>query len=159
MATALDEQVLDLVVSKLATITIANGYEETVLGVHRPPVDLFDLAAADCPALIVRKKTKLTESNLRLAEDLDLEVEVLCAVDGSAADVHEALTDLVADVKKLVHANRLWNNGSSNLAVATRLVEDRIHETEVQEDVASAVVRFLVQARADLANPYVTKTI
>lgn len=157
MASALDERILDLAVTKFGTITTANGYEQTVAGVHRPPTDLFDLKASDCPFYILRKRRRTSVSHLRRGEDFEIELEVLCGVDGSLPDLHEALADMIADAKKLVDLNRLWHDGVENLARWTRLMEDRIHDVEVPVDVASAVVKFLIGARADLANPYVTK--
>jgi hypothetical protein len=159
MASSLYEQLMDLVATKLATITVANGYEQTVVGVHRPPIALFDLETADLPALLVRQEDNAPRFHLRGAEEFVLEVEVICAVDGEAADKAEALSDLVADVKKLAHLNRYWNNGAANLARRTRITDGAHHETEVTEYVESAVVRFQIMARSDLKNPYIKKDV
>jgi hypothetical protein len=154
MANALDEQILALVATKLATITVANGYSQTVTGVGRPPTDLFDVGTSDLPYLIVREKSRTGRWHLRGAEEFELEVEVLCL-----AATRTAVANLIADVKKCALANEFWNDGSSNLARETTFPDDRVHEVEVDEEVQSGSVRFRVLARASVSDPTATKAI
>lgn len=161
MATALDEQILDRVVTKLADINGAGGYETNVpaANIHRPPIAPIPLKATDCPALIVRLFAKTSRWHLRGAEEFVLRVMVLCVVAAPAADANEELSDLIGDVKKLVIANEFWNDGSADLAERTWLVEDFRHETEVDEPTMTGGVVFEVLARSDLTNPSVRKAI
>lgn len=154
MAAELSEQILALVAVKLATITVGNGYSQTVAGVARPPTDLFDLAASDLPHLIVRQENKSPRWHIRGAEEFVLEVEVLVAA-LTLTDV----ANLIGDVKKCVIANEFWNNGAANLARGTTVVDDRVHEVEVEEEFASGVVRLQVIARASLSDPTAVKAI
>jgi hypothetical protein len=154
MPISLEEQLMSLVAVKLATITIANGYEQTVLGVHRPPVGVFDIAPASCPALVVRKEASIPRFHLREAEEILLAVEVLCV-----ATTPALLVSLMADVKKLANANKYWNDGAANLARRTRNTDERQHETETDEETVTGRIVFEIMARSKLADPYTTRTI
>jgi hypothetical protein len=159
MPTSLDEQIMDQVATKLATITTGNGYEQTVVAVHRPPVGPLELEVGDCPALIVRKFSKVSRMHLRGAEEMLIGVKVLCVVEADQTDSNERLQDLIADVKKLVYVNKRWHNGSSNLAQRTWVDEDQPHETEVVEGNLTGSVLLRILARADITNPYTVKAV
>lgn len=156
MAASLEEQILDVVVTKLATITTGNGYQQTVLAanVKRPPEAISTFKATDCPGVSVRFEDKDCRYHLRDAEEFVLRVNLQVA---ATSDV--LLRALVADVKKLIYANLVWNNGSANLARRTWIVEDGPHETEVDEGVVSASIHFSILARAALSDPTTVKAI
>lgn len=161
MPTPLKEQLLDLVVTKLQAIAIASGYEETVT-VYRPsaPAAPLDFAAAQLPAIIVCEVEHRTRWHIRGAEECILMLDIKCCVSSPSAGAHdETLQDLIADVKKVVYANRLWNDGSANLAVRSWIEQDLAHEPEVSEAIGTGGVRVAIKYRADQANPFVTKAV
>lgn len=155
----LEEQIRELVAAKLATITIANGYNQNAT-VHRPPVAVMDLGAADCPALSLRTSRRNLRPHLRGAEEFLLEVDVLCAVANTSAPASdEALAKLMADVRHLVYANPRWHDGSKFLAVKSWIPEDRVHETEVLEATISSFVRFIIKARSSQSDLTAVKDV
>jgi hypothetical protein len=163
MSTALDEQIMDLVVAKVATITTGNGYEQTVASASifraSDSPTPAEIAVASCPAVQVRRLSKVTRFHLRGAEEFTLTLNLLCVVDASAADDDEAIQDLVNDVKKLVYANLLWNDGSSNLAARTWIVGETIHEAQVGEVTRTAIVTISIKARSSRSNPAAVKVV
>lgn len=154
MANSLKEQIGALVATKLATITTGNGYSQTVVAVHRPPIGLFELEASDCPALIQREEVVTPRWHIRGAEELTLDIEILCV-----ATTPTLVANLMADVKKLVNSNLYWNNGSINLAWRTRIVADRQHESEVEEEMESGRIVIRISADASLSDPTSVKSV
>jgi len=154
MPNALKEQIAARVATKLATITVANGYSQTVLAVHRPPVGLFTLGAADCPALIQREEIVSPRWHIRGAEELTLDVEILCV-----ATTPTLVANLMADVKKLVNGNLYWNDGVADLAWRTRIIADRQHESETSEAIESGRIVIRISADASLSDPTAVKPI
>lgn len=148
MVNVLQERIAALAETKIGEIS-------GLAGVSRPPVDLFDLdASSDLPHVILRQRTTQDRWHLRGAEEQEIEFEALCA-----AATKEAVVNLIGEVKKKVNANELWVDGSTALAVGTMVVEDRVHEVEVAEEIQSGVVRFVVHARADRTDPTAPKAI
>ena len=161
MTTPLDEQLEDLVVTKLLTITTGAGYEQTVANAYRAsdvPAPA-EIPPADCPAVQVRRLEKRPRFHLRGAEEFLLLLDLVCVVDAAAADHDEAIQDLVNDVKKLVYANPRWNNGSADLAVRSWVSGETIHEAEVDEATRTGVVTVAIKARADRTNLAAVKEI
>lgn len=156
----LEEQIRELVAVKLATITVANGYAQNVT-VYRPPVDEFEIPASGCPAVLLRSAKRSLKGHLRRAEEFILECVVICVVANSspAPAPDEALAKLLADVRKLVYANRKWNDGVSNLARRTWIPDDIVHETEVQEATISSRVTFNILARSSVSNLAAVKEV
>jgi hypothetical protein len=147
---ALDDQILSLVKPALETITVVNGYHQTVATVYQQPtVTPMDVAASACPVLFIRRVTKRIKAHLRRAEEFVLVVRIIALVDKSGADPDLALANLLIDVKKVIYANRFWHNGIQNLACRTYFVEDDIHETECPELTLSGACLFEILARAD----------
>jgi len=156
MANSLTEQIVNLVETKLAGITVAGGYASTVLAanIHQPPTAPQDIPAADCPAIVVRHLGNDPRWHLRGAEELTLEVLLICL-----ATTPALLAALMADVKKLVYANPMWNNGTANLARRTWVTGERQHETEVSEGVVSGSVFVSIVARASRTDPTSVKAV
>jgi hypothetical protein len=160
MPSSLDERLLDLVVSKIEGITVGNGYEETVLpaNIHRGQVIApQEIGAADCPAVCVYVAAIDSRWHLRGADEMTITVDLIGITDAAGGD--EALADLLTDLKKLVYANKFWNDGSANLARRSWVVEDDRHEVEVAEATLSGRVRFLALVRADRSDPYSLKAV
>ena len=156
MASALDQQILDVIVTKLAAITTGNGYQQTVLAanIHRPPQSLREFSAGECPGLSVRLESKENEYDLRGSEELLIGVNIQCAATSAVL-----LRALISDVKKLAYANKRWNDGSANLALRTWIDEDFAHEPEVEEAVVTGSVHLTIKARADQTDPTAVKAI
>jgi len=156
MTAPLTEQILDLIETKLAGITIGGGYQETVLAanIFRPPEAPADVRSAGCPAVVVRHNGTNNRWHLRAAEELLIEVQFICV-----ATTYALLAILMADVKKLVYANPYWNNGAANLARRTWVAEERTHETEVNQEAVTGSLVIHVLARADRTNPFATKAV
>jgi hypothetical protein len=160
MASSVEERLLDLVVSKLAGITVGNGYEETVLAanIHRgQDIAPQEIGASDCPAACVRIASISTRWHLRGAEEILMELDLIGVVDAAGGD--EALADLMADFRKLVYANKFWNDGSENLARRSWVIEDERYEVEVAEATLSGRVRVGILTRVDRSNPYSLKAV
>lgn len=156
MANSLTEQIVNLVQTKCAGITVVGGYGSTVLAanIHQPPVAPDEVSAADCPALIIRHLGNDVRWHLRGAEELTIEVRFICL-----ATTPSLLAALMADVKKLVYANPRWNNGTSDLARRSWVTDERQHETEVSEGVVSGSVLGNIFARASRTDPTAVKAV
>lgn len=156
MADALTQQILDLIETKCAGITVANGYNSTVLAanIHHPPAVPQDIPAADCPAIVIRHLGTDVRYHLRGAEELTVEVQFICL-----ATTDALLKNLMADVKKLVYANPRWNSGAADLARRTWVAGERAHETEVAEGVVSGSVIIAILARASRTDPTAVKAV
>lgn len=156
MANSLTEQIVNLIETKCAGITVANGYASTVLAanIHQPPTAPQDIPAADCPAIVIRHLGNDVRYHLRGAEELTIEVQFICLSTTAAL-----LAALMADVKKLVYANPRWNTGSADLARRSWVMGERQHETEVAEGVVSGSVIISVVARASKTDPTSVKAI
>lgn len=145
---ALDERIMQLIKPALETITVAGGFHQDV-AVHRPPVAAYDFAPADCPALVIRRLAKVIRVHIRRAEEFVLRVQVIGIVANSGADPYGDLSNLMGDLKKVVYANRRWNDGSEDLARRTYITDDGIHEPEVDEATLTSELTFDIVARAD----------
>jgi hypothetical protein len=146
-ALPLEEKIRNLVVTKLATITIANGYNQNAT-VDRPPVGAYSYEVADCPKLVVRSSKRGVRAHLRRAEEFVLEFRIICIVANSGGDPDGDLAKLMADVRRLVYTNRRWHNGAENLARRSWIPDDDTHETEVEEETLTSGVSFNVLARS-----------
>jgi len=163
MATSIDERILDLIVTKLATITTGNGYEQTVssANIWRATSSPQPMESTP-PSLEVRHVDTAMEPHLRGAIECLMNVVIICSAAYDAAD--EAISDLVGDVVKLVLANKRWNDGSVNLAVRTWMGSPEIHETETGGGVGgdsptTGAVPFTILFRVDATNPFAIKEI
>lgn len=157
MPSSIEERLLDLVVSKLATITVANGYQETVLSVTRASDEPgpLELSTAELPALQVRHLQTRKRLHLRGAYECVMDLDVVCMTEQD----DELLSDLKADVKKVLQANRRWNDGIENLARRTWTTDPLSHEVEVPEGISTAVIPCAIVFRVDATNPYLVKAI
>lgn len=159
MATSIEERLLDLIVTKLATITTGNGYEQTVLQVTRAsmPEPPMEVPANKIPALQLRHITTTKQPQLRGAYECLAEMEVICIAAQDATN--EQLADLMADVEKVLNANKRWFDGAVNLARRTFVSGTVVHETETGESPATGSVPFVVLYRVDALDPYALKDI
>jgi hypothetical protein len=152
MADDLEERIAKTILAKfqagLAGVTVA-----------RPPGPALEIAPGDCPAVSLRKGRKTTSQHLRGAEEFLTPFTAICLVDGAAADPSGELSALRSRVKAVVEANRLWNDGSGNLAAETDITADCEHETEIVEGTKSGFLEFVVHAYADRENPANVKAI
>lgn len=159
MANALEEQILAIIAQKLATITTDNGYQTNVVNVYRASTGADPAPQAipseDRPAVQLRCLPIGNRVHIRGAIEMRIPIEIICVVDQDA----DALSKLVADVKKLLLANKRWNNGSADLARRTWLEDSLPHETEVAESDSSAAVLATIIARADQTDPTAVKAI
>lgn len=146
--TPLDERIRNCVVSKLQTITVANGYNQTA-SVQRPPIGALEFEASDAPALVVRSSQKQARAHIRGAEEFILMFKVICIVANSGGDPDGDLAKLMGDVSRVVWANRRWHDGAEYLARRTWIPEDAVHEPEVEEATLTSSVTFEVLARAN----------
>lgn len=160
MATSIEERILDLVKTKLEGITTGAGFEQTVLQVKRASGSEhpMEVPADKIPALQVRHLQTVSAPHLRGAIECLMEVEIICIADQDATD--EKLSDLMADVVKVIQANKRWDAGGSNfLARRTWVGSPIVHETEVTESPVTGAVPVTIVFRVDATNPYATKEI
>ncbi len=166
MATMLKEQILDTIVTKLAAINGAGGYETTVpaANIFRPsaPAAPLEIPTTSMPALIVREVDHKPRPHIRGAEECILKVEIICIAESVSAAAHdEALQDLIGDVKKLVYANKRWATGGpgTELARRTWIEGDIAHEPEVNDVHATAAVLVAILYRADVTSLSTVKAV
>lgn len=157
MTVPLEEQLFELVAVKLATITVANGYLQTVANVYRPPQAPQRVPVSDCPALAPRQVDKDSRYHLRDCEEMTVTLRIMAMVD--AAGGLAALHNLLGDVRKLAYANQRWNDGTRDLAVRTWVANSRPHETEVDEAVLTGMVEISIVARSNMSDPSVVQPI
>jgi hypothetical protein len=159
MTAPLDEQILSLVVSKLAGITVGNGYQTAMVAgrIHRPAVGELEFDADDAdqvPALTVRRAARVSRWHIRGAEEFTLKVAIT-----AIAATYDAALVLMSDVLKLVSANEAWNNGSSNLAVRSWIEENDAPDFDVESNLHYGHILVAIKSFADLTNPTVVKAI
>jgi hypothetical protein len=161
MATSIEERILDLMESKLEAISVGTGGEQSVVTVTRAsqakPVMQF--TTAELPGLQIRHIETATVPHLRGALECQMNIEIICAVVGDAAD--EALSDLIADVLKVLEANKRWDAGGSNfLARRTWIVNWGKHEDELPgPNPQTGFVTVAILIRVDATNPFAVKEI
>lgn len=148
---ALDERIMARIKTVLATVTVANGYHQTVT-VTRPPEAPYQFKGTDCPLYVIRREVEQGRAHIRRAYEFVLTVAVICISRNSGATPEEDHANLRGDLKKIVLANRRWHDGVSNLARRTWLLDTGVHEPEVSEDTVTSEVVFQVFARADRAD-------
>jgi hypothetical protein len=108
----------------------------------------------------VREVHHAVRDHIRGAEEGILQVEIICIANSASAAAHdEALQDLVGDVKKVIYANKKWNDGTTDLARRTWIVEDVVHESEADEPQGTASVVIGILYRADRTALYTVKAI
>lgn len=159
MTAPLDEQILDLVETKLAGITVVNGYQTAMVAgrIHRPAVGELEFESSDAdqvPAITVRRASRVSRWHLRGAEEFVLKVAIT-----AIAATREAVFVLMSDILKLVSANEAWNNGSSNLAVRSWIEENDSPDFDVENDLYYGHLLIAIKGYADLTNPTVVKAI
>lgn len=152
MATSIDERLADLIETKLAAITTGAGFEETVTDVHRASDSPQPMEAPTLPALQLRRDGTPKSPHLRGAMECTANFTVICIAARDAAN--EKISDLIADVEKVVMANERWNDGSVNLARRTWLTGSTFHETETDEETMTGIVEFSVLYRTEVGSPF-----
>jgi hypothetical protein len=160
VATSIEERILDLVKTKLEAITTGAGFEQTVQQVTRAsgPEQPMEVPANKIPALQIRHLQTACAPHLRGAIECLMEVEIICIADQDAAD--EKLSDLMADVVKVIQANKRWDAGGGTfLARRTWVGNPIVHETEITETPVTGSVPFSIVFRVDATNPYATKEV
>lgn len=157
MPDALDEQILDLIETKLKTITVANGFATTITDAYRameetPPARRAD---ADRPFVEIRHILGDPRWHIRGAYQFLMDVDLLLVADQGDA----AIRAFVADVLKLLDDNTRWDDGSTKLADRTMVTGAVIQEPEVQKRDAQAYVSFAVVFFADINDLTAVKEI
>lgn len=156
MPTSVEERVADTIVTKLKTITIANGYQQDVAAgsVFWPPVGVQAVNVSEMPAIILMRLSKDARDHIRDATEFQQPYRALCV-----ASTPEACAALRGDVRKLIYANTVWNDGSENLARRTWITDDRAHEFKTTRARHSGSLEFMVLVRVDKADPTKVKAI
>lgn len=159
MTKPLDEQIIDVVKTKLAAITVAGGYQTDMAAgrVHWPPVGDLEFDESDSsqlPAIIIRRASKATRWHLRGAEEMVLRLSLT-----AVATTYDAALVLMSDILKAVNANERWNNGSADLAVRTWLDENDAPAFDEQNNLHYGHLLISIKTYADLTNPTAVKAI
>lgn len=148
---SLDERIMDRIAVVLATVTVANGYHQDVT-VKRPPEPAFNFAAGDGYIVSVRREGEQGRSHIRRAYEFTLTVAFICISPNDGATPYANHANFRGDLKKIIHANRRWNDGVSDLARRTWFLDTEVHEPEVTEETLTSEIVFQVFARADRAD-------
>lgn len=159
---SLDEQLETLIESKFAAITVANGFETTVVTAYRAsqvednslPGDPTLLRPSQMPAVQLRVYGRVGKVLREVALEKLTRFAAMCVVETPGA-----LEALVRDVEEQILANRAWNNGSADLADGTWIVEHDPHEVETPEPTTTRAVFFEVLTRQALADASTRKAI
>jgi len=144
---ALEEQILEVVETKLETIDTGNGFRTTITEAYRalagtPPLSRAD---ADRPFIEIRHAITTPRWHIRGANEGILEVNLILVTDQD----DDTIRNLLADATEVIDANTLWNDGSSNLADRTWVGERQGHEPEIDLAHVSASLQFFVKYYED----------
>ena len=159
MAKTIDEQLLDLLETKVAAIATSGGYQTDMAAdrVHFPCVGELEFSAdelEDGPQITIRRASKAVRTHIRGAHEITLKVDIRIT-----AASRDELTAVMGDLVKLAKANALWNNGSINLAAKTWWEEDDAQDNEVDEAALVGQMLLCVKQYADATNPTAVKAI
>jgi hypothetical protein len=158
MTSPLEEQILSLFGTKAAAISVAGGYQtdmdsdRVLRAVGEREFD--DTDEEQVPAICYRRGEKVDRWHLRGAIELILKIDVKVV----AATYAEAAA-LLGDVVKLVEANPLWNNGSSNLAARTWVENVDLPDFEAESNLHFGQLTLCIKAYADATAPGTAKAI
>ena len=141
MADAISQQIMDAIGTRLAGITIANGYASNAgNSVFTDRVTPF--IETELPGIIYRDPDEdeeaLTMGYLHLT--MKVEIEVMAYGPTAPKDVRNVL---VADVKKAVRVDLSWGG----LALDTRITGRSIQIEHMERLIASAVIRLEIDYR------------
>lgn len=159
MTAPLDDQIMVLIETKVAAISIAGGYQTDMEAdrVHYPAVGELEFSEdelEDGPQVSIRRGERRSRMHLRGAEEFTLKVDIkwTCATRASAVL-------LMGDLTKLIAANPLWNNGSTNLAAKTWIEEMDLQDFDVEATEYVGQMILCVKAYADVTDPSAVKAI
>lgn len=141
------QSIVDAVKTRLATITVANGYR-TNIGQHVTEwlPDFWDSTLV--PAVNFRDPKEVQQQLTPQQHDRRLSIELdILVVSGATtpADVRKA----IADIEQAIQTDRKW----SNLAYDTDPVEDEIDFKRAGKLVGGAVKKFIIKYRTQNFNP------
>jgi hypothetical protein len=152
MATSKRETIIDAVTTKLATISVANSYEQNVAVVYRPAVE-----PEQFPCVLVSDMGDEVRWHLRGAYENIINLDLIAHVEkGYPADRQEALSDLVADIVKACMADETWSSNARQTWIAGIA---NIEDSPAMPRMGRAVVSLRIQYRTAWADPYTTKAI
>lgn len=156
MTDSVKEQIVKHLVARLATITTANGYANTIASVQR--YSLHGLSVASVPVLYVNQGEDLVQSEKRTFPNVWRSLELFIAVitrtdDSESRSGDEVLTSLCSDVERCVMADGThgglalktaspdWMEctvdvGIPHLAMALKFTVDYRHHVQHPEQVA-----------------------
>lgn len=159
MTAPLEEQILDVIVAKLAAMSVAGGYQTAMSSdrVHRPAVGEREYSAdelEDGAHISVRRAEKVSRYHLRGADEFILKVEIR-----ATAATYAALVILLADILECVETNNRWHDGAANLAVRSWVEENDTPDFDESATEHFGQVLVCVKAYADLTNPAAVKAI
>lgn len=159
MTAPLDDQILNLLETKAAAISIAGGYQTDMAAdrVHRPAVGELEFSSDELeegPQITIRRGSRATRLHLRGAEEFVLKVDIRVT-----AATEEEASALMGDLVKLIAANQLWNNGSSNLAAKTWIEENDLQDFDVDAAEAVGQMTVCIKGYADVTDPTSAKAI
>lgn len=143
MATTIRQSIVTAILTQLALVTTANGYETTVgtVGEWRPPTDSYE-PAVDAPALTVFDVTDDWEDfsfgQDRALHKLTVEVRGTTATGSTAPTLARKL---IGDIHKAMVAGGTWGD----LTLRTRPVSDAIEVQEADRKVGGVVCTFEVE--------------
>lgn len=159
MTNPIDDQILALIETKVAAISVAGGYQTDMAAgrVHYPAVGELEFSADELtagPQVSIRRAARSSRMHLRGAEEFVLKADIkwTCATRDQAAA-------LMGDLLKLIAANPLWNNGSTNLAAKSWIEESDLQDFDVEADQYVGQLVLCVKGYADVADPSSVKAI
>lgn len=157
MATAIRESIALAIATQLATITVANGYEVTVVDVVRP-TRMSDFSPRNLRLLLLQGQRQRDQeidyqgNPPAIGWRQRFEVVAFVLLSDSSATAFEAtLNQVISDIEKAVMADPTWGG----LAVNTTLEgEDPI---DLDGPASGSIVSFTVQYRVSETSPYVNR--
>jgi hypothetical protein len=112
MADSIQEQIIKQIAARLAEITVAAGYANTIKSVQRH--QLTGIETSDVPTLVIQEGDSTADLSKSVFPSIfrRMEVFIIIVTTQDPADSRsggEILNSLVADVERCVAVNRRWN--------------------------------------------------
>ena len=151
---SLQEQIIKAVAARMATITMANGYQNTIKLVQRHEALGMDLAKM--PTILVREGDCSAELSQGSHQQIRRRMEVLIVVATGIDELaeprsgSEVLNSLAADIEKALGYNERWNN----LALMTEPPEYLTLDIDAETPHLARGLRVVITYEHGRGNPY-----
>lgn len=153
MADSLRQQIMDRVAARLATITVANGYN-TAIGSKVHPWKVTPWQETDCPGVTYRDYQEDVDHAASSRDYPKLKVGIEAAVEGSS-DMGKTARQIVADIMKAVGTDVNWSStGGVRLAQMTKNLGNKVQMEQENENILVVTFEIEIDYRLAKWDPY-----